>query len=633
MQSIISQHWRGFLLLVAAFLPALVMGVLVQRFAVNVPVWDDWERVRLIEKFEEGKMTVSDLYAPHIEHRMVIPRIVMLTLNKGTGGDLKAEMGVIFFTVFATAVAVFLLLRDTLARSDGLLYGTAFCANLLLFSPLQWENFLWAVQVAFMLPMCCVCWALVVLRVKRHWSVGLRFGFCLLLALVATHSFSHGMLVWPVVLMSVLLQPDFSSTARSKWKFLSGWIVAAALVLGCYFSDLQNASHSGHAYNQMPGEAPPGIANFSATIANPDKAIHFFGSFLGNPLARITRLPARDVAPWFGWTLAACFALGAARWFLRWKHKDEIARALPWLALGGTAVTVALMVALSRAEVAGVRSALTPRYNSMSLYLLLSVGLLGMIFGQEIMKRSGSRQMLFSIFTGAFLVTQFQSWAYGIVRMEQWENSRLHSLTSLLYINHFYPEADTRLDVSPAFVRDQANILNRYGYLAQPLARNANTEPFTLASKPLPTNRWALDRVEMSSDGDALEIAGWTLLPESAGGTASHGILVTRPAAAESESDENDASPADVLQVASIHALPPMSSAVADNAFNFKRELDRPDFSSWSARVPIADLFDESIDSVVLKLFAVDARKMRMHRLAKKITVTSSGTVTVEDTN
>ena len=137
----------------------------------------------------------------------------------------------------------------------------------------------------------------------------------------------------------------------------------------------------------------------------------------------------------------------------------------------------------------------------------------------------------------------------------------------------------------------------------------------------------------MSSDGDALEIAGWTLLPESAGGTASHGILVTRPAAAESESDENDASPADVLQVASIHALPPMSSAVADNAFNFKRELDRPDFSSWSARVPIADLFDESIDSVVLKLFAVDARKMRMHRLAKKITVTSSGTVTVEDTN
>jgi hypothetical protein len=133
LQSIVSQHWRNFLLLVAAFLPAILTGLLVQRFAVNVPVWDDWERVRLIEKFEEGEMTVGDLYASHIEHRMVIPRIVMLMLNKWSGGDLRAEMAVIFATVFATAVAVFLLLRDTLARSGGLLYGTAFCFNLLLF--------------------------------------------------------------------------------------------------------------------------------------------------------------------------------------------------------------------------------------------------------------------------------------------------------------------------------------------------------------------------------------------------------------------------------------------------------------------------------------------------------------------
>ena len=166
----------------------------------------------------------------------------------------------------------------------------------------------------------------------------------------------------------------------------------------------------------MPGESPPGIANFSATIANPDKAIRFFGSFLGNPLARITRLPARDVAPWVGWTLAACFVLGSVLCFLRWKQKDEIARALPWLALGGTAMTVALMVALGRAEIAGVRSALTPRYNSMSLYLLLSVGLLGMILAGALVKRSSNRQVLFSIFAGAFMITQLQSWCYGIVR-------------------------------------------------------------------------------------------------------------------------------------------------------------------------------------------------------------------------
>ena len=261
------------------------------------------------------------------------------------------------------------------------------------------------------------------------------------------------------------------------------WDDAATVVLGCYFSDFQNTSHSGYAYNQLPGESPPGIANFSATIANPDKAIRFFGGFLGNPLARITRLTARELAPWIGWTLAACFVLGSARWFWGWKQKEEVARALPWLALGGTAMSIAPMVALGRAEIAGVRSALTPRYNSMSLYLLLSVGLLGMIFASGFFKRSSSRQVLFSIVAGAFMITQFQSWCYGIDRMEQWENSRLHSLTTLLYINHFFPAEDTRLGVSPVFVRERANILNRYGYLARPLAEKATTSPFRISDR------------------------------------------------------------------------------------------------------------------------------------------------------
>ncbi|MEZ5329283.1 MAG: hypothetical protein R3F19_29895 [Verrucomicrobiales bacterium] len=602
------------------------MALLVNKFAVNVPVWDDWERVYLIESFEEGEMTVADLYASHIEHRMVVPRIVTLALNKWSGGDLRVEMAFIFATVFLTAVAVFLLLRDTLAPDGTLLYGTTFCVNLLLFSPLQWENFLWAVQVAFMLPMCCVCWALVVLRVKRHWSASLKFAVCFLLALVATHSFSHGMLVWPVVLMAVSLQSDFSAVPKTRLVFLSAWVCVAGVVLVAYFSEFQNVSHSGHAYNQMPGEPPPGIANLSQTLANPDKAVRFFGSFLGNPLGRITRLPARDVAPWIGWILTACFVLGVGLWFMRWNKKEERARALPWLALGGTALSIAVMVALGRAEIAGVRSALTPRYSSMSLYLLLSVGLLGMHFVGSLLKHPGRRQVLFSVLAGAFLMAQFQSWSYGITRMRQWQSSRLHSLTSLLYINHFLPEGDRRLDGNLVMVRDLANVLNRYGYLARPLAEEATTAPFDESSKPLSKSRWAIDRAEMSAEGDALEIAGWTLLPDSAGGTASHGILVTRSAV-------NPSDPAEVLQVASIHALPPMSSEVADNAFNFTRELEIPDFCSWTTSLPLAELFADSSESIVLTLFAVDARKMRMHRLAKTITVSASGSVFVEDTD
>jgi hypothetical protein len=614
-----SLRLRSILLVVAAFLPALFTALLVNKFAVNVPVWDDWERVYLIEKFEEGQMTAADLYASHIEHRMVVPRIIMLSMNKWTGGSLRAEMAVIFLTVLATAIAVFLLLRATFPGRPGLLYVATFCANLLLFSPLQWENFLWAVQVAFMLPMCCICWALVVLRVKQHWPVWRKFFICLILALIATHSFSHGMLIWPVVFMMLLLQQQgFAETTKSRASFLGAWLVMAVIVLGCYFSDFQNSSHSAHAYNQLPGEPPPGIANLSATLSNPDKAINFFSQFLGNPLARITRIAAREVAPWIGWGLASCFALGGMVWLLRWKQKEENASSLPWLALGGVAISIAVMVALGRAEIAGVRSALTPRYNSMSLYLLLSVTVLGILRIVHSPSRSTWRQNALALLTGVFVVIQLQIWCYGTVRMREWQSSRLHALTSLLYINHFLPPEDTRLDGVTALVREQAQILDRYGYLEHPLLKRPTTAPFKTSKRPLSKSRWGFDRVAISlADRDVLEIEGWTTLPTSSGGGPAHGILVTRPGTDSPE----------VLEIASIHALPPMSSEISDNAFNFNRELDRPDFCKWSTRLPLVD----SELPMTLTLFAVDAKKMRILPLGKKITIQSDRTVSEED--
>lgn len=613
-----SPRLRGVLLLIAAFLPALVTALLVDRFAVNIPVWDDWERVYLIEKFEEGQMSLADLYASHIEHRMVVPRAIMLAMNKWTGGNLRAEMAVIFTIVFATAVAVFLLLRETFRERPGLLFVSTFCANLLLFSPLQWENLLWAVQVAFVLPMCCICWSLVVLRVKHHWPVWRRFVVCLVLALVGTHSFSHGMLVWPVVFMMALLQQEFAATTKSKASFLGAWLVSALVVLGFYFSDFQNSSHSAHAYNQLPGEPPPGIANLSATLENPEKAINFFGHFLGNPLARITRIAAREVAPWFGWGLAACFAIGGSAWLLRWKHKGENIIALPWLALGGVAISIAVMVALGRAEVAGVRSALTPRYNSMSLYLLLSVVVLGVLLILRCPGRSGWRQNSLALLAGVFMVIQLQNWCYGIVRMGEWESSRLHARTSLLYIKHILPPADTRLDGGPALVREQAQILDRYGYLERPLLDEPTTAPFKQSKNPLSKSRWDIERVEWNTNSDALEIDGWTMLPTSAGGGPAHGVLVTRPRTGDDDLE--------VLQIASIHAFPPMSSEISDNAFNFNRELDRPDFCRWNTSL---ELMDAALP-VTLTLFAVDAKRMRIHPLGRQITVHPDKTITDE---
>ena len=603
---------RNPLLLTGAFFPAIVAAFFIDRFAVDIPVWDDWERVHLIEKLEEGSLRFSDLYASHIEHRMVIPRILMLASNKWTNGDLLAENWMIYAIVLATAVAAFLLLRTTFHDEPQLLYPLAFCVNLLIFSPIQWENFLWAIQVAFVLPMCCICWALYVLYSKSNWPPLTKFLLCLALALVSTHSFSHGMLIWPVVFMFALLQSEFALSPSPKIKFLVTWAIAGAIVLGLYFTDFQNTSHSAHAYNQTPGEAPPSVANFSDTIANPGKALEFFGCFLGNSLARVTRISARELAPWMGWGLFACFGVAAIHWMWNWKQTAARDRALPWLALGGTAIVIAVMVALGRAEIAGVRSSITPRYIGMSLFLLVAVSVLGVIVISTRSNRSSTRLPILPLLAGLFFFAQIQTWAYGYARMKEWESSRLHARTSLLFINHFLPASDNRLDADVHETRRLANRLDDYGYLKYPLVNEATTSPFKSSSRPLNRKRWNLDAATYDREHGALKLEGWTTLPESSGGMAAHGVLVTTKNGTDHDT---------VLQIASIHAYPKTTTEVQDNAFNFTRELARPDFSSWTASIPFASIFDSENASapVDLRLLAVDAKKMRTYPLGIKL--------------
>jgi hypothetical protein len=146
--------------LAAAFSPAAVTGWLAWRHAVNVPVWDDWLRAPLAAAWHDGTFGLGDLYAPHIDHRIVLPRLMMLANLALTGGDLRFEMGVTFAVALAGAAALCARLHRTLPAGAA---AATFVANLFLFSPLQWENFLWAIQTAFVIPLACLSLALLAL--------------------------------------------------------------------------------------------------------------------------------------------------------------------------------------------------------------------------------------------------------------------------------------------------------------------------------------------------------------------------------------------------------------------------------------------------------------------------------------
>ena len=139
-------------LIVLGVLPALILLIDIRVFAVNVPFMDDWQFVPLLEKAKNGTLTFQELVAPHDEHRLLLPRIIIIGSMFATGGDYRAQSYITFAVVAVISAALlWLLLRLNGARNSVLLaWGLA---NVALFSPIQFHNWLWPMQFAYFLPM------------------------------------------------------------------------------------------------------------------------------------------------------------------------------------------------------------------------------------------------------------------------------------------------------------------------------------------------------------------------------------------------------------------------------------------------------------------------------------------------
>src|SRR5690606_34790291 len=63
----------------------LAMAVAARHYFVDVPRWDIWDVVGLLERQHEGVLTAGDLLRPHNEHRPVTARLAIL-VNAGLFG-------------------------------------------------------------------------------------------------------------------------------------------------------------------------------------------------------------------------------------------------------------------------------------------------------------------------------------------------------------------------------------------------------------------------------------------------------------------------------------------------------------------------------------------------------------------
>ncbi|HEX8293977.1 MAG TPA: hypothetical protein VF570_19640, partial [Pyrinomonadaceae bacterium] len=175
----------------AAAASACAPAWLILRYGVDVPYSDQWNNAHFFEKSARGTLTLADLYAQQNEFRQLFPHALFVGLGRLTGWDVRYEMFASLLLACFVAWGVWRLGARTFA--DPLRRGLLFLlASLLNFSAIQYDNWLFGVQVVYFVPIACVAAGLLVAYWERV-GPGAAVAACACLSVVSTFSSANGL--------------------------------------------------------------------------------------------------------------------------------------------------------------------------------------------------------------------------------------------------------------------------------------------------------------------------------------------------------------------------------------------------------------------------------------------------------
>src|SRR5438132_2605522 len=130
------------LLLIAA--PPLLIGWLIFRDGVDLPFG-------VFEKIATGTLRFADFFAQHNEHRILFPRLIFFGFGRLTQWNIRAELFVNWFVALVCLFNVWHMTWRSGWKDSG--FWILFSSIVLLFSPLNRDNFLRGFQIGFLSPL------------------------------------------------------------------------------------------------------------------------------------------------------------------------------------------------------------------------------------------------------------------------------------------------------------------------------------------------------------------------------------------------------------------------------------------------------------------------------------------------
>lgn len=337
------------ILVILCLVPLVFLVSRIHEYKVDVPVWDQWDLVPVLEKAHGRNLSFQDLWEPHNEHRLLFPRIIMLVLASISGWNISYEL---YFSVFLAA-GIFLLLayqvKTTRASSAApVSLWILPVISLAVFSLNQWENWLWGWNIQIMLNIFCAVGAVVFLAGPglKRW----KFIMAVLLAFVGTYSYASGMAIWFIGMLLLLLLP-LPTSKKKKFVFL--WGAMGTICICVYLLGYQKPPHH------------PSLLIF---LEHPWKYFKYVSVYLGTPLLSSDARP--QIAFLAGLTGLIVFI--TASLMLIGPYKKKLSVLLPYFALSAYALAGALLTGLGRAGF-GELQAMSSRYASFSNLLWITI--------------------------------------------------------------------------------------------------------------------------------------------------------------------------------------------------------------------------------------------------------------------
>jgi len=335
--------------LVAASIPPLLIGTTVARYGVNVPFWDQWELLRLLDKASAGQLGFQDLWPHHHEHRIVFPLAVMLALARATDWNVRYEMAANVVVALGVLGMLALLLRRTVKpMAPSLTPWLILAASLTTFSLSQWENWLWGWQIQIFLnalAAVATVWALA--RWGSRWP---GLALALLAAIVGALSFATGLMLLALVPLGLLMAPRFDQGA-GHLKRVALAVALAAVVVTLHFIGLR-----------YPAYHPTPFFLFSHPLSFGYYLLIYLGAGLGSW--------SKPASAWWGATGIVTFGwCGTWLWTRCPAYRHAL---LPWILLGLYAILSGFMTGVGRVGF-GTGQALAPRYITISSLFWVSL--------------------------------------------------------------------------------------------------------------------------------------------------------------------------------------------------------------------------------------------------------------------